>query len=97
MKVSELPYQRVTLEEIEKVMTDVIARIKAASSVDEILKAREDYLALYLELYIRSPRFPRWFRGFHQQAAWRVAPWPWSVRCAAGPLHGPDGPRSRAR
>ena len=51
MKVSELPYQRVTLEEIEKVMTDVIARIKAASSVDEILKAREDYLALYLELY----------------------------------------------
>ncbi len=51
MKVSELPYKRVTLEEIEKVMKDVIARIKGADSVVEVLKAREDFLALYLEFY----------------------------------------------
>ena len=49
MKVSELPYRRVTLEEVKAVMEDVIPRIKNAGSVEEILKAREDYLKCELE------------------------------------------------
>ena len=39
MRVSELPYRRVSLEEIRTVMEDVIVRI------------REDYLAMNLEFY----------------------------------------------
>ncbi|MCR5664002.1 MAG: M3 family oligoendopeptidase [Oscillospiraceae bacterium] len=49
MKVSELPYRRVTLEEIAAVMEDVIPRVQNAKSVEEILKAREDYLKMMLE------------------------------------------------
>ena len=49
MKVSELPYRRVTLEEVQTVMEDVIARIKAAKSVEEILAAREDYKKIMVE------------------------------------------------
>ena len=49
MKVPELPYRRVTLEEVAAVMEDVIPRIQNAGSVDEILKAREDYLKILLE------------------------------------------------
>ena len=49
MKVSELPYRRVTLEEVKAAAEDVIPRVKKAGSVDEILKAREDYLAMQLE------------------------------------------------
>ena len=37
MKVSELPYKRVTLEEVQTVMEDVIRRTREAKSVDEIL------------------------------------------------------------
>ena len=44
MKVSELPYRRVTIEEASAVMEDVIRRVKEAKSVGEILAAREDYL-----------------------------------------------------
>ena len=40
MKVSELPYKRVTIEEIKAVMDDVLARTRNAKSVDEILAAR---------------------------------------------------------
>ena len=49
MKVSELLYRRVSLEEVKAVMEDVIPRIKNAKSVEEILKAREDYLKMELE------------------------------------------------
>ena len=49
MKVCDLPYKRVTLEEVEAVMKDVIARIRSAKSADEILAAREDCNALRLE------------------------------------------------
>ena len=49
MKVPELPYRRVTIEEVAAVAEDVIPRIRNAKSVDEILKAREDYLKIYLE------------------------------------------------
>lgn len=51
MKVSELPYNRVSLEEVAATMTDVIDRIKNADSTAQILAAREDYLKLYLEFY----------------------------------------------
>ena len=54
MKVSELPYRRVTLEEAQAMMTDVIARIRNAGSVEEILTAREDYLKAYLEFYTNA-------------------------------------------
>ena len=47
MKVSELPYKRVTLEEVQAVMEDVIRRTREAKSVDEILAAREPYLSMY--------------------------------------------------
>ena len=45
MKVSEYPYHRVTLEEAKSVLEDVTNRIRNAANVDEILAAREDYLA----------------------------------------------------
>ena len=54
MKVSELPYRRVTLEEIKAVMEDVIARTRKAGSVEEILAAREEYLKLLCELATNS-------------------------------------------
>ena len=46
MKVSELPYRRVTIEEAAAVMEDVIRRIKEAKNADEILAAREEYLPM---------------------------------------------------
>ena len=49
MKVSKLPYRRVTIEEVNSVMEDVIARIRNAASADEILAAREDEQKLMLE------------------------------------------------
>ena len=54
MKVSELPYRRVTLEEVKAVMEDVIPRIRSANSVEEILAAREDYLKANLEYYTNT-------------------------------------------
>ena len=54
MKVSELPYRRVTLEEVKAVMEDVIPRIRSANSVQEILAAREDYLKANLEYYTNT-------------------------------------------
>ena len=46
MKVSKLPYKRVTIEAAASVMEDVIRRIREAGSADEVLAAREDYLPL---------------------------------------------------
>ena len=51
MKVSELPYKRVTIEEVRGVMDDVIARVRNAESADEILAAREDYLRMLREYH----------------------------------------------
>ena len=51
MKVSELPYRRVSLEEVKEVMERVIPRIREAKSVEEILEARGEYLAMNLEYY----------------------------------------------
>lgn len=49
MKVSELPYIRVTLEDAASIMQGIISRIKNAENVDEILRAREDYLKFNTE------------------------------------------------
>ena len=49
MKVSQLPYKRVTLEEAREALTGIIAAVESARSADEVLKAREDYLKLELE------------------------------------------------
>ena len=49
MKVHELPYERITLEQVSAVMEDVISRIKAAENAGDILAAREDYLAILTE------------------------------------------------
>ena len=54
MKVSELPYRRVTLEEVKAVMEDVLPRIRNAKSVEEILAAREDYLKASAEFLTNS-------------------------------------------
>lgn len=51
MKVSQLPYERVTLEQVKTVMEDVIARIRGAQSADEVLAAREAYLTINCEYY----------------------------------------------
>ena len=49
MKVSELPYRRVTREEMTDGLQRVIERVKAAQSVEEILAARAEYLSLTTE------------------------------------------------
>ena len=46
MKVSELPYRRVTIEEASAVMEDVIRRVREADGVEAVLAAREDYLKI---------------------------------------------------
>ena len=46
MKVSALPYKRVTIEEASSVMEDVICRVKEADSVEAVLAAREEYLKM---------------------------------------------------
>ena len=53
MKVHELPYRRVTLEEVQAVMNEVLPRVRNAESVREILDAREDYLKLMLEYHLQ--------------------------------------------
>ena len=51
MKVTALPYRRVTREEVKTVMEDVLTRVRNAGSAEDILQAREDYLRLVLEYY----------------------------------------------
>jgi len=46
MKVNELPYNRIALETVHPALEAVIAKIKSAQSVDEVLAAREDYLKI---------------------------------------------------
>ena len=50
MKVSQLPYRRVTLEETREVLENIISRIEKAQTVREVLDARQDYLKFDLEL-----------------------------------------------
>ncbi len=44
MKVSELKYERVSMETIKEVYEDIISRVKNATSVKEVLDAREKYV-----------------------------------------------------
>ncbi len=50
MKVSQLPYRRVSLEEARPALEAIIARVEKAQTVQELLEARQDYLKLDLEL-----------------------------------------------
>ncbi|MBR4394712.1 MAG: M3 family oligoendopeptidase, partial [Oscillospiraceae bacterium] len=49
MKVSQLPYSRVTIEEVTSVMEDMIARVRNAQNADEILAVHEEYRKLLLK------------------------------------------------
>lgn len=49
MKVSQLPYRRVTREEMTAGLLHVIERVRGARSVEEILEARAEYLSLKTE------------------------------------------------
>lgn len=47
MKVAELEYKRVTLEETKTILGEIISKVKNAKSVEEILEAREKYVKIY--------------------------------------------------
>lgn len=49
MKVSQLPYRRVTREEMTAGLLHVIERVRGARNVEEILEARAEYLSLKTE------------------------------------------------
>ena len=49
MKVSELKYERVTLEQVKAVMEDVTAKVRAAKSAEEVLATRGEYLNILCE------------------------------------------------
>ena len=54
MKVSELPYERVTIEEVKEKLPRLVERIRSAKSVEEILAAREDYRAFQKRFYTNA-------------------------------------------
>ena len=43
MKVSELPYKRVTIEELREALPAIVERIRGAATVDDVLAAREEF------------------------------------------------------
>ena len=51
MKVSELKYERVSLESIKDDFEGNLSIIKKARSIDEVLKAREEILDIIKEFY----------------------------------------------
>jgi M3 family oligoendopeptidase len=54
MKVSQLKYERITIEQFRQVMDDVVMRIKNAKSADDILSARQDYLKIMTDFSTAS-------------------------------------------
>ena len=54
MKVSELPYERVTIEEVKEKLPQLVERIRSAKSVEEVLAAREDYRAFQKRFYTNA-------------------------------------------
>ena len=50
MKVKDMPYEHIPLEELQAEMRAIIDGVKAAKSVDEILALRERYLKLWVRL-----------------------------------------------
>ena len=49
MKVSELEYRRVTIEELRHAVNDIVHRIDTAETVEDVLAARSDYNELMVE------------------------------------------------
>ena len=49
MKVKDLPYRRVTLEEVRAVLEDVLREIREAKSADDVLEAWKKQHALMME------------------------------------------------
>lgn len=47
MKVSEIQYKRITIEEISARVQAVISKVKSAASAAEVLAARDEYIELY--------------------------------------------------
>ena len=43
MKVSEMPYKRITVEEFKERAEKIIAKIKAAKSAEDLKAARDEY------------------------------------------------------
>ncbi|MBR4165303.1 MAG: M3 family oligoendopeptidase, partial [Lachnospiraceae bacterium] len=54
MKVSELPYERVSIEEVKEKLPQLVERIRSAKSVEEVLAAREDYRAFQKRFYTNA-------------------------------------------
>ena len=54
MKVSQLPYERVRIEELREAMPQIVERIRGAKSAEEILAAREDYRKLLKRFYTNA-------------------------------------------
>ncbi|MBE6754244.1 MAG: M3 family oligoendopeptidase [Ruminococcaceae bacterium] len=50
MKVSQLPYERVTIEYIRSAIESIFADIKSAASADDVLAARKRYVDLTTEI-----------------------------------------------
>lgn len=50
MKVSELPYERCTIERIREQCAEIFAQIKNAGSADEVLAARKRYNELFIDV-----------------------------------------------
>lgn len=49
MKVSELKYERITQETIEKKTQEILTEVRNAKSVEEVLKARDQYVTFITE------------------------------------------------
>jgi M3 family oligoendopeptidase len=54
MKVSQLPYERVKIEELREAIPQITEKIRGAQSVEEILAAREDYRKLVFRYYTNA-------------------------------------------
>ncbi len=51
MKVSQIPYQRITLEAMTESLTEIIEQVKSAADISQVLAAREKYNELFTEFY----------------------------------------------
>ncbi|MBP3728828.1 MAG: M3 family oligoendopeptidase, partial [Lachnospiraceae bacterium] len=54
MKVSELPYERVRIEELREEFPRIVKAIREAESVNQILAAREDYHQMLLRYFTNA-------------------------------------------
>ena len=54
MKVSQMPYEHIPLEELKSGMESIIAGVRSAKTVEEVLAQRERYLKLNTRLRTAS-------------------------------------------